>query len=181
MIFSEKLQIGWDGKSIKAPNRSGIYWDIFSKWWNIFHLHGDILLVGDEYPHMNDLRPWFMSRHPMINNVFSTSLENSDINWDITTPFEKNTKFDFVICQAVLEHVKDPVSATKNLANVIYDDGFVFLHSHGPKFKEHRYPIDCYRFMRDGVIALIELAGLDLVDILYTDSHWFTLSIKAGK
>jgi SAM-dependent methyltransferase len=178
MIFSEKLHIGWDGSSVKAPNRSGIYWDIFPKWWNIFSLQGNGLLVGDEYPHIIDLKVWFINRYPRINNMWCTSLENSDFNWDITTPIGKNIKFDFVICQAVLEHVKDPISATKNLANVISKNGFLFLHSHGPRFKEHRYPIDCYRFMRDGVMALMEFSELKLVDILYTDSHWFTLSRK---
>lgn len=177
--FSEKLHVPWGGGRIHAPNRSGLYWDIFSRWWDIFSLHGNGLLCGDEYPEVIDLKAWFSDRYPAIDNIFATSLENSDINWDICYPMKTDIRFDWIVCQAVLEHVKDPVAAMKNLASVVADNGLIYLHSHGPKFKEHRHPIDCYRFMRDGVLALTETAGLELVDILYTQAHWFTLSRKA--
>lgn len=181
MNTSEKLHIIWDGGRIHAPNRSGLYWDIFSSWWDIFSLHGNGLLVGDEYPEAIDLKHWFIDRYPTIEFIFTTSLENSDINWDITTPLKTDMRFDWIVCQAVLEHVKNPVAAMRNLGNILNPSGLLFVHSHGPKFKEHRHPIDCYRFMRDGIIALTEEAELDLVDILWTEAHWFTLSRKARK
>lgn len=179
-VTSEKLHVYWDGSKTLAPNRSGLYWNVFTLWWEITTLNGNGLIVGDEYPNGANLKSWLAGRHSMINNIFLASLSNSDINWDITTPLKTDMQFDFIICQAVLEHVKDPVSAVRNLGNVLTPNrGFLYLHSHGPKFKEHRHPIDCYRFLRDGVIALAELAELELVDILYTESHWFSLMRKA--
>ena len=175
---SENFHIAWNGDRTKAPNRSGVYWEIFPLWWQLFPLRGNGLLIGDEYPEATALKKWFQDKHPMIENIVASSLENSDMDWDITHPLEKEIRFDWIICQAVLEHVKDPVAAVKNLGSVLNHNGLLFLHSHGPEFKEHRHPIDCYRFMRDGVIALLQLAKLELVDILWTSSHWFALSRK---
>jgi hypothetical protein len=75
----------------------------------------------------------------------------------------------------VLEHVKDPVASVKNLAKNLNPNGFVYLHSHGPNFRYHPYPINCYCFFRDGIVALAELSNLEIVDMLWTSVHWFML------
>ena len=175
-MLTERLRIEWNGESIKAPNRSGIYWGVFDKWWEIFAMHGEVGMIGDEYPLGIELKSYLAERFPMIENIYLISLENSDVDWDITKPI--TLSFDWIVCQAVLEHVKDPVAAVKNMTNALTDNGFLMLHSHGPKFKEHRHPIDCYRFFRDGVLALAELAELEIIDILWTEAHWFLLGKK---
>ena len=177
MFCTEYLKVEWNGESIKAPNRSGIFWGVFDKWWDIFAMHGDVAMVGDEYPLGIELKSYLAERFPMIENIYLASLENADYDWDITKPRFQEC-FHWIVCQAVLEHVKDPVAAVKSLSYALKWNGFVMLHSHGPRFKEHRHPIDCYRFLRDGVIALAELAQLQIVDMLWTESHWFLLGKK---
>ena len=180
-MYSEKLKIEWNGEKVAAPNLSGLYWQPFTDWWEKFGLKMNGLLVGEEYPKGADLKEWFVKRYPEIDEVCISSLGNSDINWDIT--YSKRwlpySPYQFIICQAVLEHVKNPILAVQNMGHLLNRQGMLYIHSHGPDFKEHRHPIDCYRFMRDGVLALAELSGLETVDILYTSSHWFLLLRKA--
>ena len=182
LIYREILKIKWDGKScIKAPNSSTIYWSVFYHWWKRFPLIGNGWLIGDEHPFLLPLKEWFYERYPNITNIGGVSLDRSDILWDICDSASAvilHGRSKFIICQAVLEHVKDPVSAVKNLADCLTDGGMLYLHSHGPAFEEHRFPVDCYRFFRDGVLALAELSGLNILDILWTPNHWFLLLRK---
>lgn len=182
MIYrSEKLSIQWDGKEkIKAPNRSGLFWKVFAEWWDIFPLEGKGLLVGENYKdNGTEMKGFFHKVSGKVTEVLLSDISNSDENWDITQPYsgyKENFEFNWIICQAVLEHVKDPVAAVRNLVEVLTWDGFLYIHSHGPEFGEHRHPIDCYRFLRDGVIALADLSGgARIVDMLYTKQHWFLL------
>lgn len=181
MFRTENLNIEWDeSKRVKAPNKSGLYWGVFDKWWKEVSLFGNVLSVGDEYPQGRELKSYLSRRFPMIDNIFIDSLSDSDLDWNITEKFFYSVRFDWIICQAVLEHVSDPVAAVKNMAEVLNPTGFIMLHSHGPGFPEHRHPIDCYRFLRDGVVALANQADLTIIDMLWTDRHWF-LFAKKGK
>jgi hypothetical protein len=179
MYITENLGIEWDEtKRIRAPNRSGIYWGIFDEWWNNVQLFGNVLSVGDEYPQGTELKSFLSNRFPMIDHVYINSLSNSDLDWDITQPLTLDMKFDWIICQAVLEHVIDPVAAVYNMVATLDPHRFIMLHSHGPGFPEHRHPIDCYRFFRDGVVALANHADLTIIDMLWTNRHWFLFGKK---
>lgn len=50
-----------------------------------------------------------------------------DHNYDIHNPNFKNEKFDIVVCNAILEHVKDPVSAIKELNRVLKKGGLIWV------------------------------------------------------
>jgi SAM-dependent methyltransferase len=183
MIKSEKLGLKWDGKArVKVPSRSGMIWQPFAEWWDIFDLNGDGLLVGEEYKDSGvEVKDFFSKIQKGEGKILLSSIIDSDVNWDITQPYAGLTspfEFDWIICQAVLEHVKDPVRAVQNLVEVLKPSGFLYLHSHGPAFKEHRHPIDCWRFLRDGVLALADQSGARTVDFLYTEKHWFLLLQK---
>lgn len=182
---TEKLGLPWDGSErVKAPNRSGLFWKPFAEWWDIFGLEGDGLLVGEEYKDSGvELKSFFSGIQKGDGKIIITSTSDSDVDWDIVQPYEGLSspfEFNWIICQAVLEHVKDPVRAVQNLVKVLRQSGFLYLHSHGPSFGEHRHPIDCWRFLRDGVLALAEQSGARIVDMLYTDAHWFLLLQKVG-
>ena len=104
--------------------------------------------------------------------------ESPDIHWDICS--QKHTKdlkmrMNFVICQAVLEHVIDPYGAVFNMLSVLKKGGRLFLHTHSPKFQEHRFPIDCYRFFRDVWIEYAKKFDVEIDDLLWLDRHSFVV------
>lgn len=176
MYRSENLGIEWDENyKVKAPTNSALYWGIFDQWWKRYPLMGEGILVGEEYPKLTHLKQFFYDKFPHIEDMVGVSLENSDTVWDITKTAPFNVLFDWIICQAVLEHVSDPVAAVRNMVSVTNVGGMIYLHSHGPKFKEHRWPVDCWRFLRDGVVGLAEQTCCEIVDLLWTESHWFML------
>ncbi len=177
MFETEKLKIQWDGRRrISAPNKSVLYWGPFDDWWNMFGLAGYGMLVGDEGNYGTALKLFFRERWPDIKSISTVGLAGSDIDWDIIEPIELPYKYDWIICQAVLEHVRDPVSAVKNMALQLNIGGKMYLHSHGPKFAHHRHPLDCYRFMRDGVIALADLSNCKILDMVWNEKHWLMVA-----
>lgn len=170
----------WVGGHFQVNNMSRGYHGILKKWWDITELSGRVLLVGESGNFGDDVKRRLRETYPKISEVLTTDLENADINWDISgEPKNIGERFDHIICQAVLEHVKDPVASVKNLAANVNEGGFLYVHSHGPNFPYHPHPIHCYCFYRDGIIALAELANLKIVDMLWTDSHWFLFLKKA--
>jgi SAM-dependent methyltransferase len=165
----------WVGGRVQLDNLSRGYHGIFKKWWDYFGLSGDALVVGEEGSSGKAVKEFFERTYPKIAEVKTASLRDADILWDITKPYEHNVLFDSVICQAVLEHVKDPVAAVKNMVSALKRGGLLYLHSHGPAFPYHAYPIDCYRFYRDGILAMAELSKTTIVDMLWTPLHWFAV------
>jgi SAM-dependent methyltransferase len=79
-------------------------------------------------------------------------------------PFADGT-FDSVLCNAVLEHVEDPVATMRELARVVAPGGHVvaavpFLQPF------HAAPTDHVRFTADGLARLGRSAGLEVVEVL---------------
>jgi SAM-dependent methyltransferase len=172
----------WVGGLFKSNNLAKGYHGILAKWWSLTELAGKVAIVGESNREENDIKRRLLENYPKISEILTIDLENADIIWDITTELkDPNEHFDHIICQAVLEHVKDPVASVKNMAMLLNENGFMYLHSHGPDFPYHPYPIDCYRFQRDGTIALAELANLNIVDMYWTKSHWFLLLKQVTK
>jgi SAM-dependent methyltransferase len=77
-------------------------------------------------------------------------------------------KFDLVIAEMVLEHVKYPYRALKNIFNMIENGGY-FLVSVPFLFPIHNHPIDCTRWSADGLKYFLEEIGFPLGRI-YTSS-----------
>jgi len=109
---------GWVGGCYYVPNSSGGYHGILKRWWDIFGLKGVGLVIGEREPYAffvkRKIRKDFPEALPM-----AVDLLNSDINWDITKSLKREPFAEWIICQAVLEHVKDPIAAIKNLTSVL--------------------------------------------------------------
>lgn len=67
-------------------------------------------------------------------------------------------RFDAVVCHQVLEHVKDPWAAAKELARVLKPGGRAVI-SVPHLSRRHELPHDYYRFTPEGLRYLLESAG----------------------
>lgn len=72
--------------------------------------------------------------------------------------------FDVIISGQALEHVEYPWLVLEQIARKLKPEGLVCLiaPSRGP---QHRYPVDCYRYLPDGMAALARWAGLEVLEI----------------
>jgi SAM-dependent methyltransferase len=77
-------------------------------------------------------------------------------------PFDDES-FDLVISGQTFEHAGTFWQTYLEMVRVGREDGLiiVIVPSAGP---EHRYPVDCYRFLPDSLVALARLGGTHLID-----------------
>ena len=72
-------------------------------------------------------------------------------------PFDDGT-FDVVISGSTMEHVTAIWEWLPELVRVLRPGGFLAIHTHW-KFPEHRYPVDCWRIMPDGMEYLFDMTA----------------------
>lgn len=78
-------------------------------------------------------------------------------------PFTLDNPTDLVISGQCIEHTKYPWAWIKYVSSYMQKGGLLFLIAPAA-WPEHRYPIDCWRFLPDGMRSLAEWAGLKLRD-----------------
>jgi SAM-dependent methyltransferase len=66
--------------------------------------------------------------------------------------------FDMVISGSTMEHVQAIWRWIPELVRVLAPGGLLAIHTHW-KFQEHRYPVDCWRIMPDGMRYLFDETG----------------------
>lgn len=72
----------------------------------------------------------------------------------------ESDSFDIVISGQAFEHIEFFWKTMEEMTRVLKKDGLLCLIApHG--FGEHRYPVDCYRFFSDGMIALARYVGIE--------------------
>lgn len=71
--------------------------------------------------------------------------------------------YDIVISGQAFEHMEFFWLIMAEMARVLRVDGLLCLIN-PIGFKEHRYPVDCYRFLADGMIALARYVGLEILE-----------------
>lgn len=75
----------------------------------------------------------------------------------------KDESFDVVISGQAFEHIEFPWETIREISRVLKNGGFacIIAPSSG---KEHRYPLDCYRYYPDGMRALAKWGKLDVLE-----------------
>ena len=91
---------------------------------------------------------------------------NADLNkpMDVKWPEEDNKPADIVFCLEVSEYLYDPLTAFKNLAKMLKQDGFLYMSFHFLYPVHEPYHEDYLRYTFHGVLKYLELAGLELAD-----------------
>jgi len=73
-------------------------------------------------------------------------------------------RFDVVICEQVLEHVRDPIRAVRTLRDLCEPGGHVLV-SVPFLIRVHPYPGDYWRFTKEGLEVLLRHEGLEVVEV----------------
>jgi SAM-dependent methyltransferase len=120
------------------------------------------------------------SLHPgslgLVVGCGSTNLHPSLINLDLVPgpnvhvvasaehlPFP-NAIFDLVLSQEVLEHVRDPFQAMREMNRVLKNSGTVYCQVPFT-IGYHPGPTDFWRFTKEGILAMIRQAGLTCEEV----------------
>ena len=72
-------------------------------------------------------------------------------------PFDDDA-FDVVLSGSTMEHVTAIWRWVPELVRVLKPGGLLAIHTHW-KFPEHRYPVDCWRIMPDGMRYLFDMTN----------------------
>lgn len=84
--------------------------------------------------------------------------------FDLCEPGSLDRVFDVVICEQVLEHVKDPWRAVQTLHDLCRPGGWVIV-STPFLIRLHKSPEDYWRFTPDALRLLLEGTGLEVVHL----------------
>ena len=109
--------------------------------------------------------------------------ENVDIvaideyNFDIP-----DESFDVVVSGSTAEHVKNIFLWIKEIARVTKKGGLICIITPS-RIDEHRFPVDCWRIIPDGMIYMFEYANLINIksEIDYNTGFHFTVGIAKKK
>ncbi len=82
--------------------------------------------------------------------------------FDICAASAPSADADLVICEQVLEHVRDPYAAVRNLARLVHPGGLVLV-STPFLVRLHDHPEDHWRFTPSGMRLLLEAGGLEVL------------------
>jgi SAM-dependent methyltransferase len=111
-------------------------------------------------------------------------------NVDVVMPSEYSipldtNHFDALISGQCFEHVRNPFKLMAEVERVVKPGGWVLVTAPFVFF-EHRYPLDCWRFLCDGWRAVFDECGLELVKTEYvrpdkSETHcWAAGRVRRG-
>lgn len=76
--------------------------------------------------------------------------------------------YDVIISGQTMEHVKRPWDWLKNLTRYGVPRAYISIIA-PHEWEEHNFPIDCYRFLRAGMVGLFEYAGIEVIECYQKD------------
>ena len=121
-------------------------------------LTADVLDVGS-YNVNGTFRPLVEGRGWQYTGLDQVAGPNVDVV--ALTPFNfqfPDSSFDVVISGSTMEHVTAFWKWIPELVRVLKPGGFLAIHTHW-QFIEHRYPVDCWRVLPDGMQFLFDETG----------------------
>ena len=105
------------------------------------------LFAGERY-HYTGLD---MEKGPNVDIFLSNPYDWDEISTD---------SFDIVISGQALEHIEFFWLTMSEMTRVLKKDGLLCLIAPN-ECGEHRYPVDCYRFFTDGMVAMARFVSLE--------------------
>lgn len=148
----------------------------FPIWWRKYSLQGTGYFIGEQRPQVEWINKKLKRYFPDVKSGLGVDIENSDINFDIQ--FGSLDHVDFIFCMAVLEHVYDPIMVLRNLVNSLRHGGLLCVSVPSQGFKQHRRPVDCYRFLEDAMGAFAACTMTQLLDYALCVNEWCAIYRK---
>ncbi len=135
---------------------------------------GKVLEVGSksykkEYRRLFEKHGWTFTGADLNNGSNVTTVLEDPFRF----PFE-DSAFDAVISGQMLEHNSMFWLTFLEMARVLDMGGFM-VHIAPSRGPEHRAPQDCWRFYRDGMHALADWCGME---ILHASTDWATADLE---
>lgn len=96
---------------------------------------------------------------------------------DLTSIPVENERFDYLICNQVLEHLPDPVTALQELRRTLKPGGLM-LFSMPLFYEEHEQPHDYYRYTQFGHRLMFKKAGLEILSIDWLEGYLGTVAYQ---
>lgn len=87
-----------------------------------------------------------------------------DYEWNFEEEPPEMGKFDFIVSQAMMEHLLNPYKHVVDLNQTLKPGGKLIINTHVPGFHYHRYPIDCIRFYPDWFEEIAKRLNLMVID-----------------
>jgi hypothetical protein len=101
---------------------------------------------------------------------------NVDLVMEIDQPIPLESRsVDLVITGNTLEHVRNPFLVVYEMARVMKK---VMIIGAPFKYDEHRYPLDCWRFLPDGMQALADYAGIKCEDTFIFEKDCYLVATR---
>lgn len=119
------------------------------------HEHANVLDVGS-YDVNGTFRPLVESRGWHYTGLDVSAGPNVDVV--ALTPFNfqfADNTFDIVMSGSTMEHVTAFWKWVPELVRVLKPGGLLAIHTHW-QFMEHKFPIDCWRVLPDGMRFLFD-------------------------
>lgn len=90
--------------------------------------------------------------------------EGPNVDIILKNPYDwtaiQSDSYDIVISGQAFEHIEFFWKTMEEMTRVLKKDGLLCLIAPNG-FDEHRFPVDCYRFFTDGMIALARYVGIE--------------------
>lgn len=166
-----------------APNISNGYHGLLAQWWEAYDVpNPDVLLVSEN----NNVKKHFNTVYPSwkitTSDYFDNMGEEVDLKLNLCEPWSTYNSYDKIINQATFEHLFDPITALKNLANSLKLNGEIYLHTVVPGFVYHQVPRDYFRFYSDWFIdAEKYISKIKLKELYVAKTHIFVLYKREEK
>lgn len=135
----------------------------FPLWWSIWDLQGWGYLIGEQHPQGKWINKKLQKEYPKVKYAHSVDIRQADIILDVSVnPLPGEV--DFIFCMAVLEHVYDPLTVVRHMGEALNPGGLLCISVPGNGFKQHKRPVDCYRFLEDALTAFAKVGNVQLID-----------------
>ena len=145
-----------------------VYRESLNEYLQNLEVHADnVCDVGGASNPVKDLvKVWDVKNYGILDNSIEDPIAEFD-EFDLNTTFVSKGYqgfFDTVFCLDVMEYVYNPVHAMRQLADMLTDDGILYITFNTLYPVHNPADYDYLRYTRQGVDKLLDISGLKVIE-----------------